>query len=156
MASLGDFIIKICDIGFGTIESARRLLVRPNVETISTDELRRLLVSVDQSVVLIDVRGQSEQAVSKIPGAITQQEYEAGPASFANKKLVVYCTVGGRSYLYARKLVAAGIDAKNYRDGILGWCRAVLPLETPDGRATNEVNPYWRIFRVPEQYEVKV
>jgi len=32
----------------------------------------------------------------------------------------VYCTVGGRSYLYARKLVAGSVDAVNYRDGILG------------------------------------
>ena len=156
MASLGDFIIRLCDIGFGTIESVRRWLGRPNVQTISTDELRRHLAGGDQSLVLIDVRGQSEQAVSKIPGAITQREYEADPASFAHKKLVVYCTVGGRGYLYARKLVAAGIDAKNYRDGILRWCRAELPLETPDGRATNELNPHWRIFRVPEQYKVRV
>ena len=155
MASLGDFIIRLCDLGFGTIESVRRLLGRPHVETISTAELRSLLASVDQSVVLIDVRGQSEQAVSKIPSAITQREYEADPASCANKKFVVYCTVGGRSYLYARKLVAAGIDAKNYRDGILGWCRAELPLETPDKQDTTLVHPYWRIFRVPEQCKVK-
>ena len=138
------------------IESTRRWLGRSPVHTISTDELRSLLTSNDQSLVLIDARGPSEQAISQILGAITQQEYESAPASFANKKLIVYCTVGGRSYLYARKLVAAGIDAKNYRNGILRWCRAELPLETPNGRATNELNPHWRIFRVLEQYKVRV
>ncbi len=156
MASLGDFIIRLCDIGFVAIESARRWLGRSPVHTISTDELRSLVSSNDQSLVLIDVRSQAEQAISQIPGAITQQAYEADPLPFANKQIVVYCTVGGRSYLYARRLVAAGINAKNYRDGILRWCRAELPLATPDGRATNELNPYWRIFRVPEQYKVKV
>jgi len=156
VASLGDLIIRLCNVAFGSIESLRRWLGRPRVETIATGELCRILAMGDQSMVLLDVRSKSEQAVSKIPGAITQQEYEVDPASFANKNFVVYCTVGGRSYLYARKLVAADVDAKNYRDGILGWCRAELPLETPDGRSTNAVNPYWRIFRVPRQYEVKV
>ncbi len=105
MASLGDFIIRLCDIGFGTIESMRRWLGRPHVETISTDELRSLLVGGDQSLALIDVRGKSEQAVSKIPGAITQREYEADPESFAHKKLIVYCTVGGRSSVLYQSLV---------------------------------------------------
>ncbi|WP_168567132.1 hypothetical protein [Crateriforma spongiae] len=65
-------------------------------------------------------------------------------------------TVGGRSYLFARKLVAKGIDAVNYHASILGWCHAGLPLETPDGESTNAVHPYWRIFRVPDQYDVKL
>ena len=155
MKNFGDLVIRACDGGFGAIESVRRWFRRSKVETISTGELQALLAERDSSVVLIDVRSRSEQAVSKIPGAVTQQEYEADDDSNSNKPVVVYCTVGGRSYLYARKLVAAGIDAKNYRDGILGWCRAGLPLESPDKEVTLAVHPYWRIFRVPEHYEVK-
>jgi rhodanese-related sulfurtransferase len=90
-----------------------------------------------------------------IPGAITRDEYEAAVKSLAGRRVVVYCTVGGRSYLYARKLVATGVEAANYRDGILGWCRVGLPLESPDKNPTNAVHPYWRVFNVPDQYEVR-
>ena len=155
MRNFGDLIIRACDAGFGAIESMRRWFGRAKVETISTGELQALLAESDSSVVLIDVRSCSEQAVSKIPGAVTQQEYEAIDDSYLNKPVVVYCTVGGRSYLYARKLVVDGIGAKNYRDGILGWCRTGLPLESLDKEITHAVHPYWRIFRVPKQYEAK-
>lgn len=152
--SLGDGIIWLCDAGFGAIEAVRRLLGRPKVKTIATSDLQAAMSSGD-SPVLVDVRSDSERAVSRIPGAITQREYEAVAEELAGRQVVAYCTVGGRSYLFARKLVAGGVDAVNYRDSILGWCRAGLPLESPDGKATNEVHPYWRIFRVPDAYEVK-
>ena len=153
--SLGDLIIQLCNRGFATIEATRRFLGRPEVGTISTSELHAALKSDDLPPVLVDVRSDSELAVSRIPGAMTQQEYEAVAEDLAGRPVVAYCTVGGRSYLYARKLVAAGVDATNYRDGILGWCREGLPLESPDKQATTAVHPYWRIFHVPEQYEVK-
>ncbi len=155
MISLGDVTIRLCDGGFGTIEAMRRMLGRPVVGTITTPELNAALSADSSPPVLVDVRSDAEQAVSRIPGAISQQEYEAGDSSHSNQRVVVYCTVGGRSYLYARKLVAAGIDAKNYRDGILGWCRAGLTLESPGNEATHAVHPYWRIFRVPAQYDVR-
>lgn len=125
------------------------------MQTISTADLQSLMNSVGPAPVLVDVRSAAEQAVSRIPGAITQQAYEAAAGSHTGEKVVVYCTIGGRSYLYARKLVAAGVDAANYREGILGWCRAELPLEDPDERATIAVHPYWRVFRVPDRYTVK-
>lgn len=154
--TLGNFIIRLCDGGFGGIEMIRRGLGRPEVKTISTHELQSLIHEGAEPPVLVDVRSQAEQAVSRIPGAITQQEYEASAAKRSDRQVVVYCTVGGRSYLYARRLVAAGVKASNYRPGILGWCRAGLPLETGDCQATSAVHPYWRVFNVPEQYEVRM
>ncbi|TWT50963.1 molybdopterin biosynthesis protein MoeB [Rubripirellula amarantea] len=153
--SLGDLIIRLCDAGFGAFEAARRLLCQRRVKTITTSDLQSAMTSRETSPVLVDVRSDSEHAVSRIPGAITQQEYKAGSEELAGRRVVAYCTVGGRSYLFARKLVAGGVDAVNYRDSILGWCRAGLPLESPDGKATNDVHPYWRIFHVPDEYEVR-
>lgn len=152
--SLGDGIIRLCDAGFGAIEAVRRSLGQRRVEAITTSDLQAAMSSGD-SPVLIDVRSDSEWAVSRIPGAITQQDYEDHTEKLAGRRVVAYCTVGGRSYLFARKLVAGGVDAVNYRDSILGWCRAGLPLESPDGKATNAVHPYWRIFHVPDEYEVR-
>ncbi len=153
--SIGDLIIRVCDRGFGTIEATRRLLGRPEVGTISTSDLCAELQSDGLPLVLVDVRSAAEQTVSRIPGAITQREYEADAGAFAGRRVAVYCTVGGRSYLYARKLIAAGVDAANYRDGILGWCREGLPLESPDKKPTTAVHPYWRIFHVEDSYEIK-
>ena len=99
MTSIGDRVVELCNFGFGSIETVRRWFSRSKVETISTGELQALLTESDSSVVLIDVRSRSEQAVSKVPGAVTQQEYEASDDSYLNKPVVVYCTVGGRSYL---------------------------------------------------------
>src|SRR6056297_64923 len=155
MMSLGDLIIQLCNRGFGTIEAIRRFLGRPEVGMISTSDLNTVLKSDDLPPVLVDVRSDAEQTVSRIPGAITQQEYEAEAGAFAGRQVAVYCTVGGRSYLYARKLVAAGVDATNYRDGIFGWCREELPLEAPDKPATTAVHPYWRIFHVPDDYDTR-
>lgn len=132
----------------------RRSAGRTKVGTITTTELQLAMNTGDSSPVLVDVRSDSERAVSRIPGAITPQDYEAGREEFAGRRVVAYCTVGGRSYLYARKLVASGVDAVNYRDSILGWCREGLPLESPEGNATNAVHPYWRIFHVPDEYDV--
>lgn len=154
--SLDNVIIRVCDRAFEALESVRRWSGRRNVETISTPQLQALLNQGNAAPVLVDVRSPAEQAVSRIPGSITRQQYESDTATTPNQPVVVYCTVGGRSYLYARQLVANGVDAANYRDGILGWCRAGLPLESPDNQATNAVHPYWRIFRVPEAYEVKM
>ena len=95
------------------------------------------------------------QSISDLASVFTQADYEADVYSLAGRPVIAYCTVGGRSYWYARKLVAGGIDAVNYRDGILGWCRAELPLETPDKQPTAAVHPYWPIFRVPDRYVVK-
>ena len=156
LMSLGDFIIRLSDGGFGGIETLRRWLGRPEVKTTSTHELQSLINARIKPPLLVDVRSGAEQAVSRIPGAVTQQEYEPRAVMPLDRQVVVYCTVGGRSYLYARKLVAAGINASNYRDGILGWCRAGLPLETGDRQVTNAVHPYWRVFHVPEQYEIRM
>lgn len=153
--SLGDLIIRLCNRGFGTVESVYRFFGRPEVGTISTSDLHSVLNSDGMRPVLVDVRSEAEQNVSRIPGAITRQEFEAGGGASDGQQVVAYCTVGGRSYLYAQKLVNAGVDAANYRDGILGWCRAELPLESPRKQPTNAVHPYWRIFKVPDQYEVK-
>ena len=153
--SLGNQIIRLCNVGFGAIEASRRVFGRPTVETITTAGLQLAMNADDSSPVLVDVRSGSEQAVSRIPGAITQQEYEARKEELVGRHVVTYCTVGGRSYMYARKLVASGVDASNYRDSILGWCQAGLPLESPSGRATNEVHTYWRMFHVPDEYDVK-
>ena len=57
-----------------------------------------------ESIVLVDVRSESENSVSVIPGAITKAQYEADPKKFAGKTAVCYCLSGGRSGKYVKQL----------------------------------------------------
>jgi rhodanese-related sulfurtransferase len=149
---IGDAIVVACNRIFAAIEAWRCWRGGKSVKNFSTEELREFMSREDSEFVLVDVRGKCERAVSRIPGSITTEEYESNPQRFLGKTIVPHCTVVGRSYLYARRLAHAGIETRNYRDGILGWCRAELPLETPDGEPTSKVHTYWRIFRVPYRY----
>ncbi|WP_168567094.1 rhodanese-like domain-containing protein [Crateriforma spongiae] len=153
---LGAGIIRLCNFAFAVVESGRCRLGRTPVRTITTNDLVHWLESDERSPVLVDVRSDAELAISRISGAITRKQFESDPRSYSGRPVVAYCTVGGRSYLFAAKLVDSGVDAVNYRDSILGWCNAGLPLVKADGRPTTDVHPYWRLFKVPDSYQVRM
>lgn len=103
--------------------------------------------------ILVDVRTEAEISVSTIPNAITRKQLESSSIDYRGRIVVTYCTIGGRSLLYARQLSKRGIDARNFRAGIIGWCVSGLPLVTPQGDATNQVHTHTALFRVPPAYE---
>ena len=70
--------------------------------------------------VLVDVRSPKEQSVSMIPGAITAQQFEKHRKLYQSRTVVTYCTIGVRSEHYARKVVASGQSALNFKDSVLG------------------------------------
>ncbi len=98
-------------------------------------------INASDAMILLDVRSAKERAVSVIPGAITESEfrriYQAKP-----KLVVVYCTIGYRSGLRARELVAEGIDARNLRGGILAWIARGGILQDSVGKPTHQVHVY--------------
>ena len=149
LSPLGRLVLKASDFGFGFHNRVMNMLGRGAIENLSTQEL----VRKKDDVVLVDVRSPSARGVSVIPGAITAEHYESSRQQYAGKTVVPYCTVGGRSYLYSRKLARQGVTTLNYRDSILGWCHAGLPLQSPDGEPTSRVHPYWNIFPLPSEYE---
>ena len=106
----------------------------------------------EPSFVLVDVRSPKEQAVSILPGAITVQQLEANRAAYQGRTIVTYCTVGGRSGAYARKLIKQGLTAKNYKGSLLAWCNAKQPLVTLQGESTNRVHVYSSRYKVPDEY----
>ncbi len=138
-----------------------------SAKTISAEQLYQLLTkqaSVEKQAteqgqekppadfVLVDVRSPKEQAVSMIPGAITAQQFERHRQHYQGRTVITYCTVGGRSEHYARKLIAAGQSAMNFKGSILGWCKAKYPLVTPKGKQTQRVHTYSARYSVPSQY----
>jgi len=102
--------------------------------------------------VVVDVRAESETEVSVIPDGITVSQYEANSEKYKGRTVICYCTVGYRSEIYARKLIAKGVSTKNFKGSILVWCEAKFPLETLDRQPTNHVHTYNSSYRVPADY----
>ncbi|MEM8667317.1 MAG: rhodanese-like domain-containing protein [Planctomycetota bacterium] len=103
--------------------------------------------------VLVDVRTQEELDVSVIPGAITKAEYEKNQAKYSGKTVIPYCTIGGRSGAYAKKLAKDGVSVKNYKGSILDWVKNEMPVVTLKGESTNRVHTYSDRYTIPSKYE---
>lgn len=125
----------------------------PGTPDVSVDEAIKEKAG-DENVVLLDVRSKEEQAVSVIPGAITQAAFEADEDKFKGKKVIVYCTVGYRSGLYTAKLREKSFDAYNLKGGVLGWAAGEHGFVEQGGKATKKVHVYGKQWNLlPKGYE---
>ncbi len=122
-------------------EKIRRQFV--GVGECTVEELRRM--QAEGSVVLVDVRTEAEQAESMIPGAITAQQFEANPQDHEGKTVVAYCTIGGRSGMYASDLGSRGWNVFNLKGAILAWTHCGGELVNADG-PTRKVHVHGRKF----------
>lgn len=99
---------------------------------ISPLELQILLKEKKAEIALIDVRDPKEFAEGHIPGAmnIPANNFAARSAGLEKeKKVIVYCNSGGRSYNAYRKLQK--MDFKNISQAIFAdWQEAGLPVES--------------------------
>ena len=93
-------------------------------------------------MVLVDVRGEEERAVSVIEGAVSAETYESTRSTLGPHDCVCYCTIGYRSGQYAEKMAkaaAGGTDDARYFNlygSILAWTHAGGELVTGgDGKA---------------------
>jgi rhodanese-related sulfurtransferase len=124
----------------------------PDVNEITPEGVLDLQAS--EPTVLVDVRTSEEQAVSMLPGAITQDAFEAARAVYAGQTVVTYCTIGARSGEYAEGLRQEGVEVFNLKGSILSWTQAGLPLVDKSGEETKRVHTYGRRWNlVGEGYE---
>ena len=109
-----------------------------DVPRVSGEEVVRLR-EAGQQVELIDVRSAAERDVSVLPGAIPAAEFESrcrsSPEQYRGAVLVPYCTIGYRSGLYCRRLLAGEFgpgppdaDVRN-GEGVVMWSHDVGKLE---------------------------
>lgn len=103
--------------------------------------------------IIVDVRAKAETDVSVIPGAITQAEFEKTAKKHQGKAVLVYCTVGYRSGIYAKKLKKNGWNAWNYKGSILDWCNHQLPVVTKNGQRTTRVHTYNSSYSLARGYQ---
>lgn len=132
---------------------AAPLYGRRKIQKITTNQLQNLHAKQNHSFVLVDTRSEAEIAVSTIPNAIKQIDFWAQQKELSGKLVIAYCTVGGRSLLFAQRCADAGFECRNYADGILGWCASGGPLADPDGIPTSQVHTHSRLFDAPTDYE---
>mmetsp|Transcript_386 Transcript_386/g.660 ORF Transcript_386/g.660 Transcript_386/m.660 type:complete len:124 (+) Transcript_386:84-455(+) len=100
----------------------------------------------DGDLVVVDVRPDKLRAVSRIPGSMSQKEFEdkrAGDASFFQGKTVVTsCTIGFKAGLFALSLVENSKDlvVKNHVGSMMDWCHEGGDLVDGKGEATKNVH----------------
>ena len=94
----------------------------PQVKTVTIEEAERL--RREENALFVDVRSQGEQAVSMLPGAITDVEFLENPKRYTGRPLIGYCTISYRSGVLARDLREKGIEMMNLRGGMLAWVHA--------------------------------
>ncbi len=156
MSYLKQLLVPIADAFFACLDTLDALRGRSAVRQISIEQLveRQAAAAAkpDVDFVLVDVRSPSEQEVSVIPSAITKNAFERSPDEHRGKTVIAYCTAGGRSYLYARKLARQNRQTLNLKPGIVGWCNAHLPLQTIDGQTTRHVAIDTALYSVPAEY----
>lgn len=106
-----------------------------------------------EPILIVDVREPGERAVSMIPGAVTAEQFEKDRGSARKGTIVVYCTIGYRSGLYAKKLREDGFRTRNLKGGILSWVHAGRQVVDKDG-PTRRVHVYgakWDLL--PDGYQ---
>lgn len=127
----------------------------PEAPAVSAARIRFLQADqqYEDQFVIVDVRSKTETDVSLIPGAITKAEFEKSRQQHIGKTVIVYCTVGYRSGIFASQLQHDGWDARNYEGSILDWCDNGLPLVTSMGEQTKLVHTYKSRYEVALGYQ---
>ena len=103
------------------------------VDNISVTELKALLDSGADDVLLLDVRNPPEAEIATIPGAVLVplDQIESGAALeqvrelVAGKRLYAHCKLGGRSAKALIALKREGINGINVAGGIDAWSQEV-------------------------------
>lgn len=119
----------------------------PDVAQISPPELAGWINdSARTPPLLLDVREENEFAVSHLPGArraendAVVQLRQLGATE--ESPVVVYCSVGYRSALMARKLQKVGFaNVRNLDGSIFAWANEERPLVNANG-ATSGAHPF--------------
>jgi rhodanese-related sulfurtransferase len=105
---------------------------------VTTEEVARRHAAGE--IELVDIREPHEHAEGRIAGArhLPLDRLAAEAASLpAERPVVFYCRVGGRSTLAAQAFRRAGLDARSMAGGLVRWDAEGRPLEPESGKVAN-------------------
>jgi molybdopterin/thiamine biosynthesis adenylyltransferase/rhodanese-related sulfurtransferase len=108
---------------------------KAGIPEMTVTELKQVLDSGAEDVLLLDVRNPNEYEIAKIPGSvlIPLPDIESGEGVEQVKnllnghRLIVHCKMGGRSAKALGVLKQHGIEGTNVTGGILAWSKEVDP-----------------------------
>lgn len=154
-------MILDCFSGYSQ-KSLEQLLKKYNTHDVPYISVEELEQSIDKAVVL-DSREYDEYNVSHISGAIPVGYNHFDISKVTSKKLpedtliVVYCSLGIRSEVVARKLKRKGYtNVKNLYGGIFEWKNNNLKVEDSLNRITERVHifskPWGKWLKEGEKY----
>lgn len=109
-------------------------------------------------VAIVDARTDREQSVSRIPGAVTTEAFEAQLRGGAElDEVLCYCGIGGRSGGYLLKTFKSdgaefaqhpcAATCANFELSLIDWCWQGYALESPDGTPTKAVHCFNGMFQ---------
>jgi len=101
-----------------TIEKYSSLTKGIHSGTISAYALKKEMTE-KKEIVLVDVREKEEMEISKLPRAVTKEEFLKNTERYKGKKIVAYCTIGYRSGKFAEK--HKDLNILNLEGGVLAW-----------------------------------
>jgi rhodanese-related sulfurtransferase len=120
-----------------------------DVPQLSTKQLAAMLNDPDPArrPIVLDARAAGEFDVSHLAGARRVDFDKPVPADLLaqakERPVVVYCSVGYRSSVYARKLREAGVaNACNLRGSIFRWATEGRPMVHGESDPAATVHPY--------------
>eukprot|EP00243_Klebsormidium_subtile_P007599 TRINITY_DN338_c0_g1_i1.p1 TRINITY_DN338_c0_g1~~TRINITY_DN338_c0_g1_i1.p1 ORF type:complete len:164 (-),score=24.93 TRINITY_DN338_c0_g1_i1:292-783(-) len=121
---------------------AKKAELFPNVEDLTPAEALSLS---PESVLFVDARSDGERAISRIPGAVTKEEFlQNGEKLAAGKDLVVtHCALGARGGNLAKQIkdTHPELKVKNLEGALLAWAHAGGPLVDASGAPTKSFHP---------------
>lgn len=146
-------ILLLMSFGFARANDATQALAAytaslrenfPDVPVITTAELADL--APEEAPILLDVRTKKEFDVSHLAGSHRAEEDAVSQlgrlSASSDSSIVVYCSVGYRSALLARKLRDAGfVQVRNLEGSIFAWANGGHPLVNASG-ATSGAHPF--------------
>ena len=124
----------------------------PAVKDLSPQEVMVRMRSDD--LVLVDTRRPEEMQVSKLPGAISKNQYLVDPSRYKGLMVVSYCTISYRSGVFAREMAKKGHIIYNLKGGILAWTLEGGSVYDPQGRKTSRIHVFGKRWNyAPQGYQ---
>lgn len=149
--ALSASLFSACSGGETRLDSVHADIISDHatVDQISPERFAELATD---NLLILDIREPEEYAVSRIPGAIwvspnaTAEMATIQIGDVTDKQIIVYCSVGKRSSLFAERVQAdmlanGATSVSNLERGIFGWHNESRPLIDANG-ATDAVHPY--------------
>ena len=145
------FFISSTSVAQKSLDRVLHIFNSESIPYISVEELR--MHQLRGELAILDSREIEEYEVSHIPSAryvgYIRFSSKAISSSIPDKDtpIVVYCSVGIRSETISEKLKKAGYtNIHNLYGGIFEWKNKGYPVIDPDGKETENVHAYSRVW----------